>query len=223
MGASFVVVVFFAAIYVWHVFHATKEHRPYPETTRRALFLIVAALSGVELLHVWIGRMYGWMVPVILVGNVWGFLDAVLRFPIVYDVGTFFTLKQCFLVTFKVVCLSCGFADLNYENMLWLLVILVVNAFFPLLYTLALPIDDDAVDQRLAAHDVVDADLALRVIQLATNQQRRQDSYGTLKKRACSTALNLAEHSPLAEKAVNYSFRFPSSPMVKSSHRSRCV
>ncbi|CAK0816237.1 unnamed protein product [Prorocentrum cordatum] len=223
VGACSVLVVLFAAIFAWHVLHAHKEHRPYPETTRRALFLIVAALSGVELHHVWIGRMYGWMVPVILVGNVWGFLDAVLRFPIVYDVGTFFTLKQCFLVTGKVVCLSCGFEDLNYESMLWLLVVLVVNAFFPLLYTLALPIDDDAVDQRLAAHDVVDVDLALRVVDLAMNRQRRLDSYGSLKRRVCSTALKMADRSPLAEKAVNYSLRFPSSPMVKSSHKSRCV
>jgi len=223
LGACLVAIVFFLAVFVWHMLHANKEHRPYPETTRRALFLIVATLSGVELHHVWTGHMYGWMVPVILVGNVWGFLDAVLRFPIVYDVGTFFTLKQCFLVTFKVVSLSCGFEDLNYENMLWLLAILVVNAFFPLLYTLALPIDDDVVEQRLAAHDVVDVDLALRVIELATNRQRRQDTYGSLKRRVCSTALNLADRSPLAEKAVNYSFGSPSSPLMKSSHRSRCV
>jgi len=223
VGACLITVVFFVAIFVWHVFHANKEHRPYPETTRRALFLIVAALSGVELHHVWTGHMYGWMVPVIFVGNVWGFLDAVMRFPIVYDVGTFFTLKQCFLVTFKVVCLSCGFEDLNYENMMWLLVILVVNAFFPLLYTLALPIDDDAVEQRLAAHDVVDVDLALRVIELATNRQRRQDSYGSLKRRVFTTAVSLADHSPLAERAVSYSFGFPSSPLTKSSRSRRCV
>jgi len=217
------IVLFFVAVFAWHLLHVNKDHRPYPETTRRALFLIVAVLSGVELHHVWTGRMYEWMVWVILICNVWGFLDAVMRFPIVYDVGTFFTLKQCFLVTFKVVCLSCGFEDLDYVNVMWLLVILVVNAFFPLLYTLALPIDDDSVDQRLAAHDVVDVDLAVRIVDLATNRQRRQESYGTLKKRVCSTAVSLADHSPLAEKMINSSFRFPSSPLAKSAHRARCV
>merc|ERR1712113_1302423 len=107
MGAATVpLIVFFMAVLAWHVLHSTKERRPYPETTRGALFLMVAALSGVELYHVWTGCMYQWMVCVILLSNVWGFLDAVLRFPVVYDVGTFFYLKQGFLVFLKVLCLS---------------------------------------------------------------------------------------------------------------------
>jgi len=138
-------------------------------------------------------------------------------------VNTFFTLKQCFLVTFKAVCLSCGFEELDYDDVKWLLIILVVNAFFPLLYTLALPIEDDIVDQRLAAHDVVDVDLAVRIVEYATNRKRRDEGYGTLKTRMRISALHLADRSPLAEKAINYSFRFPSSPLVKSAHRSRCV
>jgi hypothetical protein len=214
---------FCGGVFGWHLLHVSREHRPYPETTRRALLLIITLLSVTELYHVWTGRMHVWMLWVILISNLWGFLDAVLRFPLVYDVGTFFTLKQCLLVTLKVVCLACGFEDLDYENLMWLLVVLVVNAFFPLLYTLALPIDDDPLDQRLAAHDVVDVDLAIRIVDLATNRERREESFGTLKRRVCKEALDLADRSPVAEKAINFSFRTPSSPLVKTAHRGRCV
>lgn len=221
--ACVVAIVFVVALFVWFVLHGTKELRPYPETTRLALFLIVATLSGVELHHVCMGRMCDWMGRVILVGNVWGFLDAVLRFPRIYNVNAFFTLKQCLLVALKVICLTYSFKDLNYENMVWLFALLLVNILFPLVYVMALPVEDDAVEQRLAAHDVVDVDLALRVIELATNRQRRLDCYGTFKRKVCSTAVNLVTCSSLAERAVSYSLRLPSSPPARSTRRGRCV
>jgi hypothetical protein len=219
--ASVFLIVFLVAIFIWLALHAIKE-RPYPETTRLALFLIVATLSGVELHHAWTGRMCGWMAWVILVGNVWGFLDAVLRFPVFHDVSSFFTLKQCSLVTFKVVCLRYGFEVVSIENIMWFLVLFFVNLGLPLMYVMALP-DGDAVEQRLAVHDVVNVDLALRIIGLATSRQQRLDSFSTLKRRVRRTTARVVECSPIAEKAVNFSFRLPSSPLARSTHRSRCV
>jgi hypothetical protein len=220
--ASVFVVVLTVAVFAWTMLHAIREYRPHPETTRLALFLVVAALSIVELHHVCTGRLRGWMAWAILVGNVWGFLDAALRFPTFHDVSTFFTLKQCLLLTVKVVCLLCGFGERSFENAMWFLVLFDVNVFFPLLYVMALP-DGGAVERRLAAHDVVNVDLALRVMELATCRQRRLDSYSTLKRRVWRTAVDIAECSPLAEKAVNFSFGLPSSPRARSTRESRCV
>jgi len=224
--ASVFVIVFAVAVFAWYMLHAISERRPQPENTRFMLVLIVAALSIVELHHVWTGRMCGWMAWATLVGNVWGFLDAALRFPSCRNVGTFFALKQCVLLSVKVACLSRGFEERSFENAMWFLVLLDLNIFFPLLYATALP-DGDAVEQQLAANDVVNADLALRAmgwaLGLATYQQRKQDSYSTQKGSIRLVAAGLAERSLLAEKAVTLRFRLPWSRCARRSRRVRCV
>ncbi|CAK0809586.1 unnamed protein product [Prorocentrum cordatum] len=212
-------VMYSGFLFIWTVVHGIVEHRPYPETTRLAFFLIVVTLTTVELHHVWIGRMCGWMAWVILVGNIWGLLDAVLRFPVVPNLRSFFTLKQCLIATFKVVCFRYSFEPLIVENMMWLLALLIVNAWLPIMYVAALPFGD-AVEQRLAAHDVVNVDLALRIIGPATSQQRRLDSYRTLKRGARRAAADVAW---ISEKLVSLSFQTQRSPLLKSTRILRCV
>merc|ERR1712032_1535127 len=116
--------------------------------------------------------------------------------------------KQGFLVFLKVLCLSYLFEkQLNFDDAKWLFVIIVVNVVSPLIFLLASPIDNDFLDQRWAAYDVVNVDLAVRVVEFAANRQRRHEGYLSLKKRIRISALRLADCSPLAEKAINCSIR----------------
>jgi len=216
LHACVTLVCFSVAVLIWYRLHSSGEGQPYPETTRRVLFLIVAALSAVELYHVLAGYLSIWMVWVILVSSVWGFLDAVLRYPLVYDPGSFFVMKQCLLLCLKVVCMACGLQVVDCEGILRLLVLFVVNTSLPLLYTLALPISANPVDQRLAAYDVVDVDIALRVLELTNSRQWKQERCSSLKKCVRRMALTIVNYSrPVA--------RSPPSPFVMHSRRRRCV
>lgn len=214
--ASVTLVCFPVAVFIWHWLHACRKRQPYPETTRRALFLIVAVLSTAELYHVWVGYMCGWMVWVILVSSVWGFLDAVMRFPLVYQPGSFFVLKQCTLLCFKVVCMACGLQVVDCDGILRLLVLFAVNAALPLLYTLALPISANPVDQRLAAYDVVDVDIVFRVLELTNSRQWKEERCSSLKKCVRRIALNIVNNSSPAA-------RFPPRLFAKTAHGRCCV
>ncbi|CAK0856350.1 unnamed protein product [Prorocentrum cordatum] len=204
------------AVLMWDRLHNSSERQPDLETSRRALLLMVAAIGSAELYHVWVGYVSVWTVWVILVCSVWGFIDAVLRYPIVYDPGSFFVIKQCVLLCLKVVCMACGLEALDKDGILRLLTLFVANATFPLLYTLALPISDDPADQQLAAYDAVNVDIVLRVLEFTKSRRRKEDA--CIMRTKC-----VHKYVPTI---VNYflpTCRSQPSPFGETSHRRRLV
>jgi hypothetical protein len=158
--------------------------------------------------------------PIIIV-NGWGYLDAVLRFPVVHELESFFTVKNLLLLAFKVALLAFGFRHLDrVGSACCMLSLMVANLMgLPALYLIALPIDDSQMDQRMAAHDVVDVDLAQSMLRFATSSEHRKDSLTRLKKRLRLSSQKILEMPMMTEvvEALSPRHRKPLSPSQRKS------
>lgn len=188
-----------ACVWGWCVW---LEYRPDYEKVRNLMFSSIAALTALELLLWYSEHLCWWMVWPIFFVNSWGHLDAVLRYPVVHGFDTFFALKHFLLIVLKVGCLILGFES-ALRSCLWMFVLIVTNlAAFPISYLFALPLDDTPAAQRLAAHDVIDADLYMRIARLVTNAEDRQQFVKTLKLGSSRSAMAVARKSPAAAKVI---------------------
>ena len=79
-----------------------------------------------------------WVIAVIVLNNVWGLLDAAMRYPVVYDLDTFFTLKQVVLVASKTVAYALGFVKIGKHTGWFLFSLFGLVWTAPLLYLMAL-------------------------------------------------------------------------------------
>merc|ERR1712107_99796 len=95
-------------------------------------------------------RCLPWMRPVAyyttLVTNLWGFLDAVRRYPSLPEIDSFHFVKQMILLTAKVLSLAIGFEWRKASTMLPTSIALSVfvfvgNFLFVSCYVIALPLD----------------------------------------------------------------------------------
>jgi len=103
--------------------------------------------------------------------NLWGGLDAVLRFPAVHKLESFFALKQLALLLGKTLAYIIGMASLK-QHLVLLLVAIFVNTWgLMLLYFMAHPMD---IAEQVVKHDDSDVDLAVRLWQFASNQHERE-------------------------------------------------
>jgi len=162
-----------------------ERYKPYIETVRNFLLLSVALQTLVEGGLVWMGSLRSWFfVPMILI-NCWGFLDAVLRFPVVHDIESAFTLKNILLLAFKMATILFSSMSLdNPVNMARMVALLMTNLIVcPCLYLIGLPLGADQQNQREAAHDVNDVDMAQSAYRLITSSEQRRESLFGLKKR----------------------------------------
>lgn len=180
------------------------ECRPDHERVRSLMFMSVATLTVLEIMLWYSEHLCWWVVWPVLLVNSWGFLDAVLRFPVVHGFDTFFALKHSLLILLKVGCVIFGFES-PLKSCLWFVVLLVMNlAAFPISYLFALPIDDTPAAQRLAAHDVVDEDLYMRLVRILTNAEDRRQFVKTMKLGGSRSALAVARRSPAAAKVIEH-------------------
>lgn len=178
------------ALWRWSSF---LGRRPGLARVRGALLAVLAAATLAELGMCAAGHLQPWMAALILLINAWGPLDAVLRYPAVHDVDTFFTVKQVLLLCVKLVSFPFGFAELL--DSLHLLVALSLLNFvaLPVLYLVALPLDQSPEEQQRAAKGVPDVDLAVRLALLAAERRNWACSGGY---RLCET-LSPRKRTPL--------------------------
>lgn len=172
------------AVWSWSSYVSTSA---FPACARKALLATLAVTTSIELSFCCAGYLHFWMVPLVLIANAWGPLDAVLRYPIVHDIDTFFTVKQVVILCVKLVSFPFGLADLLANLRLLLGLSLVNFAMLPILYLVALPLDLHPEVQRQAAVGVIDVDLAVRLAHLASDPRRRS---------ACLKMLRKATSSP---------------------------
>lgn len=183
------------AVWRWCVW---LDKRPHPEHVRGAMFVVLLLATALELGLVAAGHLRWWMMWLLLSMNCWGSGDAVLRYPMLHDVDTFFTLKQLLLLPMKICCLALGFKNLA-KSKLWFFHILLLNVVtLPLLYFLALPLDATEAEQRLAVHDVVDEDICVRAARFVIGRNRQRCGVTACRKRAHGVALSLARRFRLA-------------------------
>jgi len=204
-------------VFVW-AFWLERWH-PYPEKVRRFLLLAVLLLTLLETWFIWSRRLRAWMWLPILLVNGWGYLDAVLRFPVVHDIESLFTVKNLLLLAFKVAMLAFGFRRLDrVTSACCMLGLVIMNLLgMPALYLIALPMDDTLLEQRIAAHDVNDVDLAQSLFRFMTSSKQRQESMSHVKKQL-RMSLQMILKTPLmakVEEAMSPTYRKPISALHK--------
>mmetsp|Transcript_4732 Transcript_4732/g.13835 ORF Transcript_4732/g.13835 Transcript_4732/m.13835 type:complete len:229 (-) Transcript_4732:398-1084(-) len=201
LGLVFAVVLMFSAlgvaVWAWGCFLDSYEHDP--DRVRKWMLGILAFTVATELGLAGSGVVPAWVAVFSLVANLWGGLDAVLRYPAAHDLESFFSVKQFFLLTVKTFAYAFGIVSFKLHIVKFLLVLLFNTWGLPVLYLMALPLD---VCEQVAKDDDYDVDLAVRVWQLTLSPTERSKCMATFQSwwyRKLSTA---SESSTLARKLV---------------------
>lgn len=172
-----VIAVFVAlgvAVWAWGNFLDKHEHDP--GRVRAWMFLILAFSTSAELGLAVAGVVQPWVLVISLVCNLWGGLDAVLRYPASHDLESFFTVKQFFLLVVKTFAYAFGILSFRSHIVKFLVVLLFNTWGLPVLYLMALPLD---VNEQVVRDDEYNVDLAVRVWQLTLNQHERRKCIAT--------------------------------------------
>mmetsp|Transcript_127445 Transcript_127445/g.318201 ORF Transcript_127445/g.318201 Transcript_127445/m.318201 type:complete len:223 (-) Transcript_127445:114-782(-) len=165
-----------------------------PPQIRWALHLILALLTLMEV-SIWLsGVLKPWMILVILLCNGWGLWDAFLRFPIVHDLDSLFSLKQVCLVTLKLCGYALGFRNVGKYVGWFVLIVLCCVFLVPILWLTALPIGD--VTSYHQKHDAVDMDIAVRLYRACCNPTDRAAAVARCRAKARSTLVVLVQACP---------------------------
>ena len=184
------VVFVFGVCWCWPDFVDHTE----PDKVRKMLLLVVFVLSLEEWMLYMGGVVSLWGLIIALFCNLWGHLDAFLRFPIVHDLDSFFALKQLFLLLAKIGGYLLGFKMLK-QNLAWAVLVMLLNVCtLPIIWLTALPIGD--VNSYHRKHGVIDQDLALRLWRLAVSSAERQQAAAYLKASGRRTLAAVANSIP---------------------------
>jgi len=160
----------------WALFLDVVEQREHsPAKVRAAMFSILFAAMMCESAFLFCGFTHRWVIVVSLLVNLWGWLDALLRFPVVHDVQSVFTAKQFLLLVLKTLSYAFGIIGLSDHIGKFLLLVMINIWGMPVLYLMALPLHD------YAEPDERDVDLVLRVWQFTTCKTDRQQCLRTCK------------------------------------------
>eukprot|EP00747_Dinoflagellata_sp_TGD_P031730 gnl/TRDRNA2_/TRDRNA2_135515_c0_seq1.p1 gnl/TRDRNA2_/TRDRNA2_135515_c0~~gnl/TRDRNA2_/TRDRNA2_135515_c0_seq1.p1 ORF type:complete len:228 (-),score=35.59 gnl/TRDRNA2_/TRDRNA2_135515_c0_seq1:340-1023(-) len=156
-------------VWAWGAFLDAHEHDP--RLVRSIMFVILfCALAG-EIGFTTVGFTYPWVCYVSLLTNLWGGLDAVLRFPAGHDLESFFSVKQFMLLLVKTFSYAFGINGFR-SHIGKFLVLLLVNVWgLPVLYLMALPLDPA---EQVASAEEDDVDLVVRVYLLASCPKERR-------------------------------------------------
>lgn len=191
----------------WCIF---LEYEPSSEQVRRIMLYVVSCITCFEFALGLTSLVHWWMLPLLVLTNVWGLLDAALRFPVVHDVDTMFTVKQVLLLVVKVLGCVFGFIDFQQTWMLMFLMFIADVCALPLLYCLALPVDEDPKQQRIAANSVEDVDIALRIGRVLINRDARKNFILGCRRRSHKATLEIARKSHVTScmlKGVSQSYK----------------
>lgn len=161
--------VFAIVVWIWGSFLDRHEHDP--GRIRAVLFIGLAFVMMAELSLATSGAVTSKTFALSLLINLWGGMDAVLRFPASHDLESWFSAKQFVLLCLKTVVYAFGFISFR-QSVGTFIAMLLLNIWgLPVLYLMALPLDP----MEQVADDEYDVDLVLRVWQLAmcSNERRR--------------------------------------------------
>merc|ERR1719410_1792875 len=139
-----------------------------------------------------------------MVVNIWGALDALLRYPAAHDSESLFAMKQMVLVAAKtigyVTSLIVGVLAGRHSDFIVFLAVLLLDVWgLPLMYLMSMPIDPAEQVVRDDDHDV---DLAVRVWQLAMCASERHRCLATCKGWWYRSLTAASERSQIARIAV---------------------
>jgi len=195
IALSFVILALL--IWIWGSFLDVHEHNP--ARVRNAMVGILAASTAGEMALCAHGLTSTWVAAISLFVNLWGGLDALLRFPASHDFESFFASKQFLLVILKTFSYAFGINEFRQHIGAFLMVLLIIVWGLPVMYLMALPLDPA---EQVAADERDDVDLVLRVWQLTTCQKERQRCLGGCKKWLHRRLYAASQRSPIAKIAL---------------------
>eukprot|EP00405_Crypthecodinium_cohnii_P043255 CAMPEP_0206569554 /NCGR_PEP_ID=MMETSP0325_2-20121206/26508_1 /ASSEMBLY_ACC=CAM_ASM_000347 /TAXON_ID=2866 /ORGANISM="Crypthecodinium cohnii, Strain Seligo" /LENGTH=298 /DNA_ID=CAMNT_0054073167 /DNA_START=23 /DNA_END=916 /DNA_ORIENTATION=- len=137
-----------------------------------------------------------WMAPILLFLNLWGPFDAVLRFPSLHGFDSLFSLKQFFLIILKVIAYILGLHSFVSSKVIFFSLLMFNIVGLPLMYVLALPLDEATPDQGLASKNVTDVDIAYRIFKFTVDAKERRESMIVCKSRARHVVSGVARCCP---------------------------
>eukprot|EP00441_Pelagodinium_beii_P046704 CAMPEP_0197620796 /NCGR_PEP_ID=MMETSP1338-20131121/1540_1 /TAXON_ID=43686 ORGANISM="Pelagodinium beii, Strain RCC1491" /NCGR_SAMPLE_ID=MMETSP1338 /ASSEMBLY_ACC=CAM_ASM_000754 /LENGTH=254 /DNA_ID=CAMNT_0043190071 /DNA_START=79 /DNA_END=844 /DNA_ORIENTATION=- len=163
------VIVFCVIVWLWGAY--LEEHEHDPGRVRAVMVIILAIVTAMEMGLAAYGLVRPRTAVISLLVNLWGGMDALLRFPASHDLESWFSVKQIILLSIKTMGYAWGFLSFR-QNLGKFIGLLLLNIWgLPVLYLMALPLDP--LEQ--VADDEYNVDLAYRVLQLVTNYKEGGD------------------------------------------------
>jgi len=145
--------------------------------------------SSYEWTHQWVGM-------IALAVNIWGGLDAVLRFPAVHSFESFFAAKQVALLLVRTLAYAVGIIDFRQHIGKFLVVFIILIWGLPVLYLMALPEREVAADER------DNVDLVVKIWRLTTCGVERQRCMTTCSSWVHRRLFSASKGSPIASIAL---------------------
>jgi len=177
------------------------ESRPEIHVLRSWMWGLLACNLCVEL-SICNSYFAWWVVPTMVFIALWGSLDAVLRFPIMHSLTSFFTLKQLMLLVAKSVCYVLGVNSYRRHSggVLWVCVMILLNVIgLPIMYMLAFPYDFENADEVASASD---ADIVVKVMYMVANPKGRLECRFMLRRWAMDAGQLFAGRYPVLAEAI---------------------
>lgn len=184
-------------IWLWGSFLDIHEHNP--ARVRSVMTTILAFSTLCELGFSSYGWTCSWVATVSLIVNIWGGLDALLRFPAAHELESFFSAKQVCLLLVKTFSYAFGMIDFRQHIGKFLIVLLIIIWGLPVLYLMALPLDPA---EQVAADESDDVDILVKVWRLLTSCNERQRCVKTGKNWAHRCLYSASKTSPVARFAL---------------------
>jgi len=184
-------------IWLWGSFLDIHEHNP--ARVRSTMLGVLIFGTAFEMGIAAHGLTLYWVAVVSLIVNLWGGLDALLRFPAAHEFESFFATKQFLLLVAKTFSYAFGIVGFREHVGMFLLFLLINIWGLPVLYLMALPLDPA---EQVVADERDDVDLVVRVWQLTTCHTERQRCL-----RSCNNWLHrrfyaISQRSPIAKIAL---------------------
>jgi len=184
-------------VWAWGAFLDKYEHDP--GRVRAVMFLILSVITATEIGFCADGFIHPWVVGVSLLANIWGGLDALLRYPAAHDLESFFTVKQFGLLIAKTLAYAFGVVSFRH-NIAKFFIELLLNIWgLPVFYLMALPLDPA---EQVIKNSDYDVDLALRVWQLAVCSKERRQCLATCRSWWHRRLAAASECSPLVRYVI---------------------
>lgn len=196
------VVILSLLAWVWGIYLDKVDRDPGP--VRYTMFLILLLVGSVEVGCAVCGLTNPWVAKVSILVNVWGGLDAILRFQAAHELESFFAAKQFTLQVTKTVAFIGGIRGFR-QNVCKFTMLLLLDVWgMPVLYLMALP-----VHAATSRDDASDVDLILRVWQLATSWKERHKFWTRCQTWWLSKIGTVTEKSPLMARYAMYAAASP--------------
>ncbi|CAK9101792.1 unnamed protein product [Durusdinium trenchii] len=164
-----------------------KEICPLVWYRRARLLLGLAAvvLTGLDnYLWCW-NQAPRWLLGTLVLLTGWGWGDAVLRFPLIHDIDSFFTIKQVVLTGLKVIWVVTVFSYKKRAPFAFCITAMS-SVMLPMAYAMSLPLDEMQEVYKKLTNQHVDKDLCVRIWYYVADPEvcweACEDSYKSIKR-----------------------------------------